>query len=133
MSRLHERDDHASDAADHTREFFFRETDFGAPIELAPGVHTRVLWRGSLMFSLVEIEAGAVAPIHHHQEEQMGLILEGRFDREQGGEHEVLGPGDGYYVPANVPHGGRSVDAAVRLLDVFTPPRAQHIRTEADN
>ena len=50
-------------------------------IEIAPGVRTRVLIRGELMFSLVEIDEGAESPIHDHPEVQMALVLEGAFER----------------------------------------------------
>lgn len=109
---------------------FFTPDDFGPPIEIAPGVRTRVLARGSLMFSLVELDEDSVSPLHSHPEEQMGMILEGAFERHQGGELQVLRAGDGFYVPPNVEHGGRAVGGPCRILDVFTPPRGSYLREE---
>ncbi len=77
----------------------FTSDSFSPLIEIAPGVRTRVLTRGNLMFSLVEIDEGATSPIHHHPEVQMGLVLEGSFNRRQGGEEKLLQAGDGFYVP----------------------------------
>ncbi len=107
---------------------FFSSADFSEPIEISPGVRTRVLTRGELMFSLVELDEGAQSVIHHHPEVQMGLILSGEFERQQGGEVKVLGEGDGFYVPPNVPHGGRALNGPCRILDVFTPPRQTYLR-----
>jgi quercetin dioxygenase-like cupin family protein len=110
---------------------FFSSDDFGPAIEIAPGVRTRPLARGSLMFSLVEIDDGSVSPLHSHPEEQMGLILEGSFERRQGDEVRVLNEGDGFYVPPNVEHGGRAVGGGTcRILDVFTPPRERYLPKE---
>jgi quercetin dioxygenase-like cupin family protein len=106
----------------------FTGGDFSDVIEISPGVRTRVLTRGALMFSLVELDDGAVSAIHHHPEVQMGLVLEGAFERRQGDEVKVLRAGDGFYVPPNVPHGGTAVGGRCRILDVFSPPRERYVR-----
>jgi quercetin dioxygenase-like cupin family protein len=106
----------------------FTSDDFSDPIDIAPGVRTRVLTRGALMFSLVEIEDGAESPIHHHPEVQMGLVLEGAFERRQGDDTKLLQAGDGFYVAPDVPHGGRAVGGRCRILDVFSPPRDRYAR-----
>ncbi len=112
--------------------FFYTSDDFGPPIELSPGARIRVIVRGSLMFSLVEIDEGVSTPVHSHAEEQMGLVLEGAFDRYQGGEQRLLHEGDGFYVPPHVEHGGTAVGGPCRLLDVFTPPRARYLPAERE-
>jgi quercetin dioxygenase-like cupin family protein len=106
----------------------FKHEDFSAPIELSPGVTTRVISRGNIMFSLVQIADGVQTEIHSHPEVQMGLILKGAFERQQGDEVQLLGQGDGFYVPPNVPHGGRAVGGDCEILDVFVPPRAEYAR-----
>lgn len=106
----------------------FTHEDFSDMIEIAPGVRTRVLTRGNLMFSLVEIDEGAESPIHHHPEVQMGLVLEGAFERHQGDEVKLLQAGDGFYVPPDVPHGGQAVGGRCRILDVFSPPRSKYVQ-----
>jgi quercetin dioxygenase-like cupin family protein len=106
----------------------FTSDDFSDVIEIAPGVRTRVLTRGNLMFSLVELDEDAESPIHHHPESQMGLVLEGAFERHQGDEIRLLRAGDGFYVPPDVPHGGRAVGGRCRILDVFSPPRNTYAR-----
>jgi quercetin dioxygenase-like cupin family protein len=110
-----------------TEDYFFTPADFGPEIELGDGVRIRVLARGSLMFSLVEIDDGVTTPTHGHPEEQMGFVLEGAFDRVQGDERRVLQKGDGFYVPPHVEHGGTATGGPCRLLDVFTPPRPRYL------
>jgi quercetin dioxygenase-like cupin family protein len=107
----------------------FCAADFEAA-EIAPGIRTRVLSRGSLMFSLIELDEGAFSSLHRHPEEQMGLVLEGTFERHQDGEVRLLGPGDGFYVPPGAVHGGRAIGGPCRILDVFTPPRDVSVRDE---
>jgi quercetin dioxygenase-like cupin family protein len=109
----------------------FTSEDFSNVIDISPGVRTRVLTRGELMFSLVELDDGAVSPTHNHPEVQMGLVLEGVFERQQGEEVKLLNTGDGFYVPPNVPHGGRAIGGPCRILDVFSPPRARYLKESA--
>lgn len=109
----------------------FTKDDFSDLIEISPGVRTRVLIRGGLMFSLVELDDGAVSAIHHHEEVQMGLVLQGSFERRQGDEVKLLNEGDGFYVPPNVPHGGKAVGGVCRILDVFSPPRDRYAKEAA--
>jgi quercetin dioxygenase-like cupin family protein len=111
----------------------FTNDDFSNLIEIAPGVRTRVLTRGNLMFSLVELDDGAVSAIHHHAEVQMGLVLEGEFERRQGDEVRLLRTGDGFYVPPNVPHGGRALGGRCRILDVFSPPRERYVKESSSS
>jgi quercetin dioxygenase-like cupin family protein len=109
----------------------FTRDDFSQAIEISPGIRTRVLVRGELMFSLVELDEGAVSAIHHHPEVQMGLVLEGTFERRQADEVKLLNPGDGFYVPPNVPHGGTALGGPCRILDVFSPPRGRYVEAAA--
>ena len=106
----------------------FTSDDFSDPIDVGPGIRTRVIVRGELMFSLIELDENAVSAIHHHPEVQMGLVLEGSFERHQDGEVKLLHEGDGFYVPPNVPHGGKAVGGPCRILDVFSPPRERYLR-----
>ncbi|TVQ36065.1 MAG: cupin domain-containing protein [Spirochaetaceae bacterium] len=66
----------------------------------------------------------AAFPLHKHEDnEQMGLVLEGRIEMTIGGETRELGAGDYYYIPRGVEHGTRTLDKPVRMLDLFSPPR----------
>ena len=104
----------------------FSTDDFTQPFQIAPGVISRVIVRGSLMFSLVDLAEGASTPLHSHDEEQMGFIIVGAFRRTQDGVVEVLRAGGGFYVPPGVQHGGTAIEGSCRILDVFTPPRSAY-------
>ncbi len=109
--------------------FFFRAEDFGPYIEICPGAKTRVIIGGDkLMFSFVEIDSGVMTTIHQHPEDQMGLILEGTFERHQGDQVQQLKSGEVFYTPGGVPHGGRAIDGPCRILDVFSPPRSTYVK-----
>jgi quercetin dioxygenase-like cupin family protein len=73
----------------------------------------------------VELQADTVVPIHQHPHEQVTYVLSGRFEFTVGGETTVLEPGRAALIPANTPHGGRTLTAC-RVVDVFAPVREDY-------
>ncbi len=70
-------------------------------------------------------EPGTTYPMHSHPHEQFSLLLSGRLLLRVGDETREIGPGDGWYAPADVPHGGEVLggDPAV-FIDVYSPATA---------
>ena len=68
------------------------------------------------------IPDGNVVPMHHHPEEQFGIVIAGEFSAEIGGEMFTLKPGDSYFIPSNVPHRFVAV-GDTEAIDVFSPIR----------
>jgi quercetin dioxygenase-like cupin family protein len=91
--------------------------------EPAPGFMVRVASGQRIMFSHVTLQPNAVAPLHNHAEEQMGLILEGEIEFTIGEETRLIKKGDMYLVPAGTGHGGTAGAAGCVALDAFSPPR----------
>ena len=106
-------------------EYFFSQSD-GTRRELFPGVNAHLVWGSRLMLVLVDLEPHSVVHEHDHPHEQMGIVIEGRAEFTIGGETRVLGPGDMYLMPGNVRHKVVALDAPVRAIDVFNPPREEY-------
>ncbi len=93
----------------------------------AAGVRRRRIMGEKAMINELVIEKGGSAPIHHHDNEQIIVLLSGKLhvtvgDAEAGGEREVvLEGGDVMVLPANVPHGAQALEDC-RVLDIFSPP-----------
>lgn len=94
--------------------------------DLFPGVRTRTAWLDRLMFSLVELEAGASVPMHQHPHEQMGMVLSGTLRFHIGDEIRVLKSGECYKIPSGVPHSATAVGELTTVLDVFSPVREEY-------
>ena len=95
--------------------------------ELFPGVTITTAWGESIMMSFVRFAyVGAAVPTHHHPHEQMGMGLEGEFELIIGEEARIIGVGDSYCIPSNVPHGARSLNGPARALDIFHPIREDY-------
>ncbi len=65
---------------------------------------------------------GSVYEMHHHPHEQFSLLLSGRLRLTVGDETREIGPGDGWYAPGDVPHGGIVLgDEPAVFIDVYSP------------
>ena len=94
--------------------------DDGLLRELATGVTTRIFAGEHAMLSVVTIAPNAEGVMHHHPEEQWGVLLEGSAIRFQGGEEIAVKQGDFWRTPGNVPHTMRAGPDGARVLDIFT-------------
>ena len=93
------------------------------PITLAEGVVGRLVTTARQQVSWVILQPGATAPVHTHDEEQIGLVLAGEIDFTLGVERRLLRATDAYVAPSGIPHGGTAGPMGCTLLDVFNPPR----------
>ena len=95
-------------------------------VEAAPGVYRRVLSCGNgVMVVRFRIEDGAEVPAHTHPHEQVGHVVSGRLRFRIGDEERELGPGDGYAVPGQVPHGCVAIGETI-AVDSFNPVREEY-------
>ena len=61
--------------------------------------------------------------MHTHPHEQFSVLLQGRLRLTVGDEVRNIGPGDMWYAPANVVHGGELLgEEAVVFIDIYGPP-----------
>jgi len=111
-------------------ENFFNIDDLtqGLSRELGPGLSTRIFAGDHAMVSVVRVEPGAVGTLHHHPEEQWGLMLEGSAVRVQGDVEVDVKTGDFWRTPGNVPHTIRAGPDGAVILDVFSPPRTAYAK-----
>lgn len=90
---------------------------------LAEGLNTRIFAGDQAMVSVVTVEPGAMGTMHHHPEEQWGLLLEGSVTRYQGDEIFEVSAGDFWRTPGGVPHTMKGGPNGAKVLDIFAPPR----------
>ncbi len=93
----------------------------------APGITRQIMgYDGQLMMVKVKFEKGAVGAVHEHYHSQTTYVASGQFEVTIGEKKETLGPGDGYYVAPDEPHGCVCLAEGV-LIDTFSPVRADFL------
>lgn len=94
--------------------------------ELGDGLTARIFSGEQAMLSVVTIGPDKQGTLHHHPEEQWGILLEGSAIRVQGDEEIPVKKGDFWRTPGNVPHTMRAGPGGCKVLDVFSPPRPEY-------
>jgi quercetin dioxygenase-like cupin family protein len=96
---------------------------------LADGINTRIFPGDQAMLSIVRIAPNAIGAVHSHPQEQWGVLLEGTATRIQDGEEINVQKGDFWRSPSGIEHGVIGGPNGAVILDVFSPPRPEYIRS----
>lgn len=92
-----------------------------------PGVDVFTAAGNEMMLSMAVFEPEAVVERHAHPHEQVGVVVEGHARFIVDKEERVLGPGDMYIIPGDVPHRVVALEDGCRALDVFHPIREDYL------
>ena len=102
--------------------------DFGdvREFELAAGVSARPLFGEGAMLNLIRFDPGATVPLHSHEHEQLGIVLEGVQVLIVDGTEHALESMQGYVLPGGVEHSAYCGPEGALVLDVFRPVREDY-------
>ena len=103
----------SAEEVESNSDFFCNRKLHGAIV--ATGESCLLLWANFV--------PGVTYGLHSHPHEQMSVMLAGHMRLTVGDEVRDIGPGDMWYAPANVQHGGEILgDQPVVFIDVYAPP-----------
>jgi quercetin dioxygenase-like cupin family protein len=94
-----------------------------APQQIWERIAARCVHGEQMTLAVVELEPGAVAAEHSHENEQLGIVLRGTITFRVGDEQRELGPGETWCIPGNTPHEATAGPEGTVVIDVFAPPR----------
>jgi quercetin dioxygenase-like cupin family protein len=85
------------------------------------------LWRKvvtgeKVMVAQLWLFKDCLVPLHHHESEQISLILQGALKFELEGREVTVRAGEVLVIPSNVPHSALAIEDTVGI-DVFSPIR----------
>ena len=110
-----------------------RKLGEGRALRLAEGVEAYPLFGEGAMLNLIEFEPGSTVPLHSHEHEQLGIVIQGMQALVIDGVPHEMGPMDGYVIPGGVEHSAYCGPDGALVLDVFTPVREDyHARWHAE-
>ncbi len=93
--------------------------------EVTPKMKRQILSGEKLMIARMQFQDGFVVPLHHHENEQITQVHEGKIHFWFGENREkemILGPGDCVVIPAHLPHEALMIGNVIET-DSWAPPR----------
>jgi unsaturated pyranuronate lyase len=100
------------------------------PYKIWNEVYARVVTGERMTLAVVDLAPNSAVPEHHHENEQLGFILQGSLVMTIGGEERSLKAGDTYAIPSHVPHKVVVGPDGCTVVDVFAPVRAEWEKLE---
>ncbi len=97
--------------------------------QMTAGIVRQVIHAERLTVSRLALPKGSVVPLHHHENEQITLLQEGRLRFVFPDREEELAGGEVMQIAPNVPHEVHAIEDSL-ALDVFVPVREDWIRGE---
>ena len=94
--------------------------------QLNPSFARQALHTERMTIAYLHLKRGGVVPEHHHENEQVSMVLEGKLKFLAAGEEYVIGAGEVLQIPGNVAHEVEVLEDAL-AIDVFSPIRQDWI------
>lgn len=91
--------------------------------QLNPTFARQALHTERMTIAYLHLKQGGVVPEHHHENEQVSMVLSGRLKFLAGGEEYIVEAGEVLQIPSNLPHGVEVLEDSV-VFDLFAPVRA---------
>jgi quercetin dioxygenase-like cupin family protein len=100
------------------------------PYAIWNGAAARALHGERVTVAVVDLAPDLDVPEHHHENEQVGFVLQGAITMVVDGQARELRAGDTYVIPSNVRHSARTSSAGASVVDVFAPVRSDWLTLE---
>lgn len=96
----------------------------GIPVEqLNPTFARQAIHTDRMTIAYLHLKEGGVVPEHHHENEQVSMVLEGKLKFLAAGEEYIVEAGEVLQIPSNLPHRVEVLSDSV-VIDLFAPVRA---------
>jgi len=96
-------------------------------VELGSGVKAHIVSAERITVTFVTLAPSICAAVHHHENEQIMIVVNGECDFILEGKLYPMKEGDVIMVPSNMEHGAYSSDKGCQIMDIFSPPRQDFV------
>ena len=93
------------------------------PLRIWDGIAARSVHGELVSFAVIELDPGSTVPEHHHDNEQLGVLIRGDMRFRIGDETRDLAPGDTWRVLSSVPHAVTAGPEGALAVECFAPAR----------
>lgn len=94
------------------------------PYQIWSGAVARAVHGERLTMAVIDLDPDLEIPEHHHENEQLGFVLQGRVTMVIAGEARELSAGEAYSIKSGVPHSAKTGHEGATVVDIFAPIRA---------
>ena len=101
-----------------------------APQDIWSGVVVRAVHGERLTLGVVELAPNSIVPEHRHENEQLGMVLQGSLTFRVGEETREVGAGGTWNIPSDTPHEVTAGPEGAVVIDLFAPGRADWRKIE---
>ncbi len=92
--------------------------------EIAKGIKRKLFYCEKMMIACFEIAPPATVPMHKHEHEQLGFVLQGKAKFKIGEETKIIEKNTFYKLPSNVEHEVEILGPEKGIfIDIFSPIR----------
>jgi quercetin dioxygenase-like cupin family protein len=94
------------------------------PYQIWAGAVARAVHGERLTMAVIDLDPDLEIPEHHHVNEQLGFVLQGKVTMVIAGDERELNAGEAYSIPGDIPHSARTGHEGATVVDIFAPIRA---------
>jgi quercetin dioxygenase-like cupin family protein len=91
--------------------------------QLNPTFARQAVHTDRMTIAYLHLKAGGVVPEHHHENEQVSMVLSGKLKFVAEGKEYIVAAGEVMQIPSNLPHRVDVLEDSV-VFDLFAPIRA---------
>lgn len=91
--------------------------------QLNPSFARQAVHTDRMTIAYLHLKRGGVVPEHHHENEQVSMVLDGKLKFLASGQEYIVEAGEALQIPGNLPHGVEVLEDSV-VFDLFAPVRA---------
>jgi len=88
------------------------------------GITAQAIEGDRTTLAVIDLEPNSTVPEHHHDNEQLGVLVRGAMTFRIGGETRELSAGDTWRILSHVPHEVTAGPDGALAVECFTPARA---------
>jgi len=96
-------------------------------LELSPGIKVHLVSAEKISVIFVTMDPNAQVPLHHHESEQIMMVMDGAVEYIVEGKIYPLKEGDVVVIPSNIEHGAYVSDRGCHTIEAFSPPRWDYV------
>ena len=96
-------------------------------LEMAPGIKVQPISAEKISVVFTTMDPNAQVPLHHHESEQIMVVMNGAVEYIVEGKIYPLKEGDVAVIPSNIEHGAYVSEKGCQTIEAFSPPRHDYV------